>query len=226
LRLRFGVLEVISTIMMNFLALDLVSWLVRGPLQEPTHVYPQSQSIDVDAHLPALTSGSRLHWGFPLALILAAGIAYVLRYMASGFRLRIVGANREAAWMAGRIDVGRVTAAAFLVSGALAGTAGAIEVSGVTFALYEDLSPGFGYTAIAVALLAGLNPLWIVPSAILFGALEAGGAAMQRDAGVPSGFVSVVEALIMLSLLAGRVVLPPASRMLSGPPASLPEVLT
>jgi simple sugar transport system permease protein len=99
---------------------------------------------------------------------------------------------------------------AFLISGALAGTAGAIEVSGVTYALYENLSPGYGYTAIAVALLARLDAGVVIATGILFGALEAGASAMQRDAGVPSVVVSVVEAGIILSLVA-------AERARSGP---------
>jgi simple sugar transport system permease protein len=100
------------------------------------------------------------------------------------------------------IDAARATMRAFLISGALAGLAGAIEVSGVTYALYENISPGYGFTAIAVALLAQLNPLAVVGTGILFGALEAGATAMQRDAGVPSVVVSIVEALIILALLA------------------------
>jgi simple sugar transport system permease protein len=94
-----------------------------------------------------------------------------------------------------------VTTRAFLVSGAIAGLAGAVEVTGISFALYENISPGYGYTAIAVALLANLNPLGVVASGILFGALEAGAGAMQRDAGVPSVVVSVVEAGIVLMIL-------------------------
>jgi simple sugar transport system permease protein len=97
-----------------------------------------------------------------------------------------------------------VTASAFVASGALAGLAGAIEVLGVTYALYEDLSPGYGYTAIAVALLAGLDPWRVVVSALLFAALEAGAGAMQRDAGVPSTLVAVIEALVILGVVAAQ----------------------
>jgi simple sugar transport system permease protein len=119
-----------------------------------------------------------------------------------GFRVRAVGANARAAAMAGMIDVQRTTLSAFLVSGALAGLAGGIEATGVTFALYEGLSPGYGYTAIAVALLARLDPLLVIPSAFLFGALEAGATAMQRDAAVPAALVSVVEGSLVLLVLA------------------------
>ncbi|MEO7966198.1 MAG: ABC transporter permease [Gemmatimonadaceae bacterium] len=207
LRQRFGVLEVITTIMMNFVALYLVGWLVRGPLQEPTHIYPQSSTIPDTARLPLLIGGHRLHAGFLIALSLCAGAWYVVRHTAAGFRLRVVGANPAAATSAGRVDVGRVTARVFLTSGALAGLAGGIELFGVTYALYENLSPGYGYTAIAVALLAGLSPAYVVLSGLFLGALAAGAAAMQREAGVPLVLVSVVEALIILAIVGGRAVI-------------------
>jgi simple sugar transport system permease protein len=126
----------------------------------------------------------------------------MMKYTAAGFRLRVVGANPHAARSAGLIDVERVTMRAFLLSGALAGLAGAIEVSGVTYALYENISPGYGYTAIAVALLARLDAAAVIGTGIAFGALEAGAAAMQRDAGVPSVAATVVEAGLILSLVA------------------------
>jgi simple sugar transport system permease protein len=202
LRIRFHVLEVISTIMLNFVAVYLVSYLVRGPMQEPAHIYPQTQTIATAAQLPRFGASTRLHIGFLIAVCACVVAWWVIRFTAGGFRLRVVGANPHAARSAGQIDTQRVTMRAFLVSGALAGLAGAIEVSGVTFALYENISPGYGYTAIAVALLARLNPAAVLATGILFGALEVGATAMQRDAGVPSVVVSVVEAGIVLALVA------------------------
>jgi simple sugar transport system permease protein len=202
LRNRFGVLEVISTIMLNFVALYAVGYLVRGPLQEPTHVYPQSEPLPAAAQLPKLIEGSRLHWGFVIALLAAPMAWWVMRYTAAGFRVRAVGQNPSAARVAGMVDVERTTMLVFLASGALAGLAGAIELTGVTFALYENVSPGYGYTAIAVALLAGLDPLGVLATGLLFGALEAGALAMQREAAVPSVVVNVVEALLVLLILA------------------------
>lgn len=204
LRQRFGVLEVISTIMLNFIALYCVGYLVRGPLQEPSGIYPQSPEIALAFQLPRLVPGTRLHWGLILALAAAVFLWRYLARTAGGFRIRAVGASPTAARSAGRIDVGRTTARAFLASGALAGLAGAIEVTGVTFALYETISPGYGYTSIAVALLAGLNPLFVILSGVMFGALEAGAGAMQRDAGVPSVLVSVITATLILIVLAAR----------------------
>jgi simple sugar transport system permease protein len=202
LRLRFGVLEVISTIMLNFVALYLTGWLVRGPLQEPTRINPQSVSLPEPLHLPVLLGGTRLHAGVPLVVLVAVGAWWWLSQTASGFRVRAVGANLFAAQSAGGIVVGRTVFGAFLLSGLLAGLGGAVEYTGMTYALYENFSPGYGYTAIAVALLARLHPIGVVGTALLFGALEAGANAMQRDAGVPSAVVTVVEALLILLIVA------------------------
>jgi ABC-type uncharacterized transport system permease subunit len=202
LRLRFGVLEVISTIMLNFVAQYLTGWLVRGPLQEPTRVNPQSVTLAPELQMPVLLEGTRLHAGVLLVVIVAIAVWWWLSRTASGFRLRAVGATPTAAASAGGIDVPRTMFGAFLVSGLLAGLAGSVEYTGITYALYENFSPGYGYTAIAVALLARLHPLGVVATALLFGALEAGANTMQRDAGVPNVVVSVVEALLILLVLA------------------------
>ena len=204
LKARFGTMEVVSTIMMNFLAVHVVSFLVRGPLQEPTHLYPQSASIPAPLQLPFVIDNARLHSGFWLGILAALAAWLLLDHSSAGFRLRAVGSNARAAELAGRIDVRRVQLGAFLASGALAGLAGGVEVLGVTYALYENLSPGYGYSAIAVALLARLQPLRAVWSAILLGGLAAGATAMQRDAGVPAGAAATVEAVLILSLLGGQ----------------------
>lgn len=202
LRRRFRVLEVISTIMLNFVAIFFVGFLVRGPLQEPTHIYPQTLELPTEARLPLLVPGTRLHAGFAIAVIACITGWWILRQTAAGFRLRIVGANPDAGTVAGRVDVDKTARNVFLVSGALAGLAGAIEIHGVTFALYENLSPGYGYTAIAVALLAALNPLLVLITGVFFGALETLASALQRDFGIPATLVSVIEALIVLIVLA------------------------
>jgi simple sugar transport system permease protein len=202
LKRRFGVLEVISTLMLNFVALFGVSYLVRGPLQEPTGLYPETLPLAESARLPVIIAGQRLHLGFALAVIFAIAAWWFLRSTAAGFRIRAVGAGAAAAASTGRVNVDRVVFGAFLASGALAGLGGAVQVTGVTYKLYELISPGYGYSAIAVALLARLNPLAVIVAGIFFGGLEAGGAGMQRDAGVPSGFVYVIEALVILGVLA------------------------
>lgn len=202
MKARLGVGEVITTILMNFVGIHMAAYMVRGPLQEARSVFPQTDPIVQAARLPALVPGTRLHVGVVLAVVVAAALWAFLRWTRGGFALRAAGASPDAARVSGRVDVRRVGILAFLASGALAGLAGGVEVSGVTFALYEGLSPGWGYTAIAVALLAGLNPLAVLGTAVLFGALEGGSGAMQRAAGVPSAWVSGVVALVILSVLA------------------------
>jgi simple sugar transport system permease protein len=206
LRARFAVLEVISTIMLNFVALHVVSYLVRGPLQEPTHIYPQTSTIAEGVRLARIPGIGRLHVGLLIALAVLIACGWIFRRTAAGFRLLAVGESSTAAESAGQIDVGQVTHRAFVASGALAGLAGAVEVLGVTYALYENISPGYGYSAIAVALLAGLDPWRVIFSATLFAALEAGAGAMQRDANVPSTLVSVIEALLILAVIALQAV--------------------
>ncbi len=205
LRLRFGVLEVITTLLLNFVAEALVSWMVQGPLQESNRFYPQSDPIAVAARLPVIP-GTRLHLGLLVAVLLAGLLSVVFARTVWGFRLKAVGLGPRAAAVSGRIDAGRLLAMALLLSGAIAGLGGGLEVSGVTWALYQNLSPGYGFTAIAVALLARGRPLGIVAAGVLFGALEAGAGAMQREAGIPSVVVYVAQATIILVVLLAEVV--------------------
>src|SRR5687767_11826274 len=198
LRARFGVLEVISTLMLNFVGANLVSYLVRGPLQEPSRIYPQSELVAEAARLPRLWDGARLHLGIVVAVMVAVAAWLFLTRTAAGFRLRAVGASPSASLVTGRLNVARVSALALLASGALAGLAGGMEVAGVTYALYENLSPGYGFSAIAVAILARLHPARVLLAALLFAVLETGALGMQRDAGVPSVVALALEAGIIL----------------------------
>jgi simple sugar transport system permease protein len=202
MKLHLGVGEVITSLLMSFVGINLAAYMVHGPLREPRGVFPQTAPIAEAARLPALVPGTRLHTGALLALALALGLWWFLRATRLGFQIRAVGASRSAAETAGRIDADRVTLWAFLASGALAGLAGGVQIAGVTFVLYEGLSPGWGYSAIAVALLAGLNPAGVLATGLLFGALDAGAAAMQRDAAVPAVWATAVQALVILSVLA------------------------
>ncbi|MFI5210380.1 MAG: ABC transporter permease, partial [Gemmatimonadales bacterium] len=197
LRLRFGVLEVISTLLMNFVALALVSLMVTGPLQEARHTYPQSDPIAASARLP-LVPGTRLHLGLAIAVAVCLLLHVLYSRTTWGFRFRALGAGPRAAVLTGRIPAGRYLATALMGSAALAGLAGGVEVSGVSYALFQNLSPGYGFTAIAAALLARLNPLGLLATAFLFAGLEAGAGAMQREAAIPSVVVYVVEAVVIL----------------------------
>ena len=202
LRHRFGVLEVISTLMLNFVGANLVSYLVRGPLQEPSRIYPQSELVADAARLPRLWEGTRLHLGVLIAVAVAVAEWWFLSRTAAGFKLRAAGASPTAAAITGRVRVGRVAALALVGSGALAGLAGGMEVAGVTYALYENISPGYGFSAIAVAMLARLHPLRVMATALLFAILETGALGMQRDAGVPAVVAGALEALAILAVVA------------------------
>jgi general nucleoside transport system permease protein len=204
LKLRFGVIEVISTLLLNFVALSLVSYMVQGPLQERGGIYPQSDAIAESARLPLLP-GSRLHAGLILAVAGGLVLWFLFARTLWGFRLRAVGLGPRAAEVSGRIDSQGMNAMALLISGAIAGLAGGVEVSGVSYALFQNLSPGYGFTGIAVALLGGLHPIGVVVSGVLFGALEAGAGAMQRDAGIPAVAVYVVEAVVIIVALLATV---------------------
>jgi simple sugar transport system permease protein len=201
LRARRDVSEIISTIMLNFVALQTLSWAVHGPLMEPAHDFPKSAPIASGAELTLYWAPSRLNCGMLLAVVIAASAYILLFHTTVGFELRATGRNSRAA-VYGGIRVSRLTIWTMVLSGAIAGLGGAVQIAAITHRLYENLSPGWGYEAIAVALVARLNPLAIVPAAILFGALDNGAQAMQRSAGISPVLVQVIQALVIMILLA------------------------
>ncbi|GAB4451731.1 MAG: ABC transporter permease [Armatimonadaceae bacterium] len=201
LKIGRGVPEVLSSLLLNFVAIQMVSWMVRGPLQEADRAFPQSDPVAVPARFALLLPQTPLHSGVLVAIFAAVFIWFYLRWTVGGFSLRAVGAGAEAAEAAG-IPLARTMLQTFLLSGALAGLGGAVQISGVLYRLSEGFSPGYGYTAIAVALIAGLSPLAILPSALFFGALTVGGTAVQqRIPGVSSVVVQVLQAVVLFSLL-------------------------
>jgi general nucleoside transport system permease protein len=201
LRARRDVNEVISTIMLNFVAAQLLSFVVHGPLMEASGAFPASTPIAAPAMLDFYFSPSRLNLGMLLAVALALGCYLLLFHTAAGFELRALGRNRRASAFFG-IPIARITVGTLAFAGAIAGLGGAVQVSAISHRLYETLSPGWGYEAIAVALVARLNPIAIVPSAVLFGALDNGSQAMQRVGGVSPELVYVIQALVILTILA------------------------
>jgi general nucleoside transport system permease protein len=201
LRARFAVSEVISTIMLNFTALQVVSWAVHGPLMEPSHAYPVSQALPFAACMYRFLPPSRLNAGM-IAAIALAPVCYVwLFHTNSGFELRALGKNPRAAAFFG-VPVARVAVLAMGLSGALAGLGGAVQLSAISHRLFERFSPGWGYEAIAVALVVQLNPLAVVLSALFFGALDNGAQAIQRAQGVSPVLVQATQGLVIFVLLA------------------------
>ncbi|HVN63940.1 MAG TPA: ABC transporter permease [Candidatus Binataceae bacterium] len=200
LRARRDVNEVISTIMLNFVAAQVLSWVVHGPLMESSGAYPASSPIAHAAELGFFLPAARLNSGMILAVAMAIACQLCLFRTSAGFELRAMGLNRRAAKFFG-IPISGITVRAMALSGALAGLGGAVQVAAITHRLYEKFSPGWGYEAIAVALVARLNPLAVIPAALFFGALDNGSQAMQRAEGVSPVLVQVIQGMAILVIL-------------------------
>ncbi len=200
LRARYNANEIIVTIMLNYIALQILAWVVRGPLQEGMKIFPRSDAIPDAAVLGVIVADSRVHGGLVLALAATAIIYLMMRHTVFGYQLRVVGANPVAARFGGVNDRFAIMVAMAL-SGALAGLAGASEVAGIHQRLQDDFAPGFGVAAIAVALLARLNPLAVPLAALLFGVLHVGSGVLQRESGIPIPIVWIVEGVVILAFL-------------------------
>lgn len=199
LRSRRAAPEVLTTILLNFVALHLLGFLVNGPLQEQRRYYPQSESIAARAELPSLFDG-RLHAGVVMAVCAAAVVYWFISHSPRGLSMRAAGSNPSAAAYAGINVTGEATFA-FLLSGSIAGLAGAIELLGVTHRLFERFAVGYGYSGITVALLAQLHPLGSMLSAFFVAALRTGAAELQRAAGVAAAVSMLGEGLVIIALL-------------------------
>jgi ABC-type uncharacterized transport system permease subunit len=203
-RTYFQVNELITSLMLNYVALLLLNYFVFGPWKDPkgfnfpgTPVFTASQSLPV-------IGDTRLHLGLAFAIIVVILYAFTIRYTRWGYELRLIGANPEAARNAG-IHISRHILVVMVISGGLAGLAGMSEVSGVTHRLMYGISPGYGYTAIIVAWLAKLNPIGLVVSAFLFGGLIVGGYSVQTM-GLPSSISNMLQGAILFFLIAGDTV--------------------
>ncbi len=201
LKTRFGVDEVVTTLLFNFIFLLFISLLLEGPLKDPMGMgWPKSPPVLAEARLPRIVDGLRLHWGFGLALIAAVAVWIVETRSTLGYEMRAVGLNREAAAFAG-IPVNGVLIKTALLSGGLAALAGFSEVAGLKGNLTLDLSPGFGYTGIIVAMLARLNPLGVVVAALFVAGIFVGADSMSRAASVPSYLADIMLATALLLMV-------------------------
>ena len=207
LKARYGGHEVINTIMMNYIALNLTSFLLNGPMKDPNpaNVSARTPEIAQSARLTPLFADYRLHWGFILALVIAVFLWWVLWKTTLGFEIRTAGTNPDAAKYAG-INVKRTIVLSMLFSGMLAGMAGAIEVSALNFRHELGFSSGYGFDAIAIALLGKTHPLGVVVGAILFGAMRNGATRMQFLTQIPTDIISVIQALILLFVAADAII--------------------
>ena len=191
--------EVLTTILLNFIAIHLLGYAVNGPLQEASGKYPQSDAVPAMSILPTI-GASELHAGIILAVAAAIAAWFLLYRTSEGLRLRASGFNRNAAKWAG-INVDAQLVRAMAISGSMAGLAGGIELLGVTHRLFERFAAGYGYAGIAVALLAQLHPLGTLASAFFFGALTTGAGELQRTAGISSTVATFGQAIVILVMI-------------------------
>jgi len=201
LRLRFGVDEVVTTLLLNFIAVLFVSMMIEGALRDPLAFgWPQSVPVPASAELPKLVERSRLHIGLPIAVVLAILVHLLQSRTLFGLRARSVGLNPEGARFAG-VPVNATVIGVACLSGGVAGLAGAVEVLGVKGYVTTDLSPGYGYTGILVAMLAALHPIGAIGSALFAATLFVGADGMSRALSIPTYIADVTVALSLLTML-------------------------
>lgn len=198
-KIRFGMNEIISTLMLNYIAVLLVTYLTRGPLQEPGGVLPNSAQFNPKTQLPAIP-GTHIHVGVVLILILVPLVYVLLWKTPLGFKLRAVGSRSSVAQYAG-ISVNRAILAAMLLSGGLAGLSGIIEVLMIHTRLKSTISGGYGFSAVLVALLGRTNPFGVVLASFFFAALIIGAQTMNVLSGLPPELADAIQAVIVLSVL-------------------------
>ena len=201
LKSRLGVDEVVTTLLLNFIALLVVSAMLDGPMKDPTAMgWPQSVALQETLQLGKLIERSRVHTGLLAALGLSLALWALLRFTTLGFEIRAVGANARAAAFAG-MPVQAVGLKVALLSGALAGLAGALEVAGRTGYVTLDMSPGYGYSGIVIAMLAMLNPLGVVAAAVFVAGMLVGADSMSRAVSVPTYIADVIVAISLITML-------------------------
>ncbi len=201
LRLRFGVDEVVTTLLLNFIVILFVGLMIEGPMRDPLAFgWPSSVPVDGDYRLPDLIPRTRLHIGLLVAIAAAGAVWLILARTVFGAETRAAGLNASAAAFAG-ISLPQTIMGVALLSGALAGLAGSVEVMGVTAGVTTTMSPGFGYAGIVVAMLAALHPAGVVAAAVFVATVFVGADAMSRATGVPSFIADVIVALCLLTMI-------------------------
>lgn len=205
IKAKFGVDEIIITIMLNYIVIYFLSWLLSGPWKDPNHYYQQSPIVLDAIQFPILLAHTRLHLGFALAILAAIVIYILISKTPLGYEIQAMGLNSTASRFQG-INVIKTMIIVMLISGALSGLAGAGELFGVIFRLKSTISLEYGYTGIIIAMLAGLEPLVVVPVAILFGGLINGSFFLQTTTNIPAAIIYVIQATVLLFFLGARAI--------------------
>ena len=203
LRAYRGVSELVTTLMLNWVAGYLISWLLAepSPLATKGSHFPMSPRVLLSAHLPIILKGTSLHAGIILAVVVGAILHYVLRYTSFGFRTRLVGGNPETARYAGTA-VARQIMLVLLIGGGIGGLAGASEILGLKFRLFDFFASGLGFDGLALAILANGSPLGIIAWGFAFGSLKAGASTMQIATGIDASMAQIIEALLVVFVIA------------------------
>jgi simple sugar transport system permease protein len=202
-RARLGVNEVVATILLNFIALALVSWAVNHPIREEAGVYPQSDRVPDVFLLPDIGEQLRLHIGFFIALVAVPAVAFVLAKTITGYRLRITGSSDEVSRYLG-LSRPRFVIGSMMAGGFLAGLAGAIQMLGVQGRLIEGFNPGYGFDGLVAAFLGGGRAVATAIAALVLGALRAGGAELEVQTQLPASAVVMLQAILIISTLVTR----------------------
>lgn len=208
LKVRFGASEIITTVMLNTIAIYFIEFMVTDParMMEPGGVSGQSSPLPTSAKLDILLPNTRAHWGIVLGLVCIVLFWLFLWRSKKGYEVRVSGFNMQAAAYSG-INTSRNILLVMLLAGGVAGLAGASEVMGVQGRLYAGFSPGYGFDGIAVALIGMNSPIGIIFGALLFGAFRAGGNRMQMKAYVPFSIVNVIQAIVIFAVVASQMLL-------------------
>jgi len=201
MKVRLKIDEVVTTLLLNYVAIFFVSAILNGPWRDPISQWPQSPEIAASAIFPRLIPRSRLHLGFILAILIIIVVWFVLSRTSFGLKMKAVGYNLEAARFSG-IRVERTMLIVALTSGGIAGVAGASEVAGIHFHLIDAISPGYGYTGIIIATLGALNPIGVSIAAFFIGLIDTGSQTVSRALGVPAYLGDVIQATLLLVTLA------------------------
>jgi simple sugar transport system permease protein len=211
LRAKLGVNEILSTVMLNYIAAQLYGYLLRGPMIDPAELQtgsgtPQSVRLPKSAWIDRIIPGTRLHWGIVLAVVLAILVYILMWHTTWGFKMRAAGASPKATRYGG-INVESCLFSAMVLAGAFAGLAGAVEVTAVHRRAIEGISSGYGFSGIVVALFGGLHPGGIIPAALFFGVLLVGTDMTQRIMSIPANMVSVLQGAVILSIISAKMVI-------------------
>lgn len=197
---RYQANEFLTSMMSTYVALNFMNYLLRTVLKETKGEYPQTNPLAKSVWLPKLVQGTRLHWGFVIAVLTAVLVWVVLYRTPFGFRIRAVGLNQRAAEMSG-IDAKKLYVLTFFISGALAAAAGLTEVNGMQHMLVQGFNPTIGSEGLGIAILANANPIAIIFTALLFGALRVGGLVAAQVAGIPPSFIELMQGFVMIFVI-------------------------